>query len=48
MAAQHKKTKLIKTVDLFSRVISKVDDWSVQTEIEQQDFAQFMWSPEDK
>ena len=48
MAAQHKKPKLIKTVDLFSRVISKVDDWSVQTEIEQQDFAQFMWSPEDK
>jgi hypothetical protein len=48
MAAQHKKPKLIKTVDLFSRVISKVDDWSVKTEIEQQDFAQFMWSPEDK
>ena len=48
MATQHKKTKLIKTVDLFSRVISKVDDWSVQTEIEQQEFAQFMWSPEDK
>jgi hypothetical protein len=48
MAAQNKKPKLIKTVDLFSRVISKVDDWSVQTEIEQQDFAQFMWSPEDK
>jgi hypothetical protein len=48
MAAPHKKPKLIKTVDLFSRVISKVDDWSVQTEIEQQDFAQFMWSPEDK
>ena len=48
MAAQHKKPKLIKTVDLFSRVISKVDDWSVQTEIEQQDFAQFMWSPSDK
>jgi len=48
MATQHKKPKLIKTVDLFSRVISKVDDWSVQTEIEQQDFAQFMWSPEDK
>jgi len=48
MATQHKKPKLIKTVDLFSRVISKVDDWSVQTEIEQQDFAKFMWSPEDK
>ena len=48
MATQHKKPKLIKTVDLFSRVISKVDDWSVKTEIEQQDFAQFMWSPEDK
>ena len=48
MATQHKKPKLIKTVDLFSSVISKVDDWSVQTEIEQQDFAQFMWSPEDK
>jgi hypothetical protein len=48
MAAQHKKPKLIKTVDLFTRVISKVDDWSVQTEIEQQDFAQFMWSPSDK
>jgi hypothetical protein len=48
MAAHHKKPKLIKTVDLFSRVISKVDDWSVKTEIEQQEFAQFMWSPEDK
>jgi hypothetical protein len=48
MATQHKKPKLIKTVDLFNRVISKVDDWSVQTEIEQQDFAHFMWSPEDK
>ena len=48
MATQQKKPKLIKTVDLFSRVISKVDDWSVQTEMEQQDFAQFMWSPEDK
>ena len=48
MATQNKKPKLIKTVDLFSRVISKVDDWSVKTEIEHQDFAQFMWSPEDK
>lgn len=48
MATEQKRPKLIKTVDLFSRVISKVDDWSVQTEIEQQDFAQFMWSPSDK
>jgi hypothetical protein len=48
MASQHKKPKLIKTVDLFSRVISKVDDWSVKTEIEQEEFSQFMWSPEDK
>jgi hypothetical protein len=48
MAAHHQKPKLIKTVDLFSRVISKVDDWSVKTEIEQQEFAQFIWSPEDK
>ena len=48
MASQHKKSKLIKTVDLFSRVISKVDDWSVKTEIEQEEFSQFMWSPEDK
>jgi hypothetical protein len=48
MATQHKKTKLIKTVDLFSRVISKVDDWSVKTEIEHEEFSEFMWSPEDK
>jgi hypothetical protein len=48
MGTEQKRPKLIKTVDLFSRVISKVDDWSVQTEIEQQDFAQFMWSPSDK
>jgi hypothetical protein len=48
MATQQKKQKLIKTVDLFSRVISKVDDWSVKTEIEHQDFAQFMWNSEDK
>jgi len=48
MATEKKKPKLIKTVDLFSRVISKVDDWSVKTEIEQLDFAQYMWSPTDK
>ena len=48
MATEQKRPKLIKTVDLFSRVISKVDDWSVKTEIEQLDFAQFMWSPSDK
>jgi len=48
MATEQKRPKLIKTVDLFSRVISKVDDWSVKTEIEQLDFAQYMWSPTDK
>ena len=48
MTTEQKRPKLIKTVDLFSRVISKVDDWSVKTEIEQLDFAQFMWSPSDK
>jgi hypothetical protein len=48
MVIEQKKKKLIKTVDLFSRVISKVDDWSVKTEIEQLDFAQYMWSPTDK
>jgi hypothetical protein len=48
MVTEQKKQKLIKTVDLFSRVISKVDDWSVKTEIEQLDFAQYMWSPTDK
>ena len=48
MAIQVKKPKLIKTVDLFSRVISKVDDWSVNTEIEQKDFSHFMWSTQDK
>jgi hypothetical protein len=48
MVTEQKRPKLIKTVDLFSRVISKVDDWSVKTEIEQLDFAQYMWSPTDK
>lgn len=48
MATQNKKPKLIKTVDLFNRVISKVDDWSVTTEIGQESFSEFMWTPEDK